>query len=76
MATLHGPLDEEGAWIVCRGRVVVVHDGLVACDGTTHVPIERCLGCRYLETLSGERELDASCATPDPVTRPASTLRR
>ncbi len=51
----------ERAWVVCRGETRLVVHRSVACVAGGRVPLSRCLGCRYLETSSGERMRDRWC---------------
>lgn len=51
----------EGAWVVCRGETRSVVHRSVACVAGGRVPLSRCLDCRYLETISGERTQDRWC---------------
>ncbi len=58
-------------WIVCGRRPRSVVDGRVACPNGTFSGWGQCLGCRFLESADGDRELERGCSV-DPWAPPAS----
>jgi len=57
-------------WIVCERSPRSVVDGLVACPHGIFSQLGQCLGCRFLESAEGDRELERSCSV-EPWAPPA-----